>query len=103
MEIKHGQKVKFTHRLKRTTQTRQTEVTSGRTYNTLWKVWAEIPYQGDGLFLGMRTLRNGTRYWLDEAGYVFEPKEYIQTALISQDSTSNPFYVPLDCLEVVDK
>ena len=100
--IAYGDKVKFSHRFLRKTEWRPAETASGRSYNEIWKTWEKFQFGGEGLFLGTRTLKNGTRYWMDEAGYIFEPKEHFQAALISPGPRTNPIYVPLACCQPVN-
>lgn len=57
-----------------------------------------------GLIVGIRTLSNGTREWIDsEKGYEYNPIEYLQAALVVFDMRRKPVLVPIDAIqEVVD-
>ena len=54
-----------------------------------------------GIYLGTRTLSDGTRTWEDEIGYVFSPTAYHTVALVAFSLTRNPVYVPMDALTLV--
>lgn len=70
-----------------------------KTDNKVWVKRFAYPKPRAGLFLGYRTLQNGTRTYEDEVGYIFEPSEYIKAALVVFSEHTNPVYVPLDCME----
>lgn len=55
------------------------------------------------VFLGLRTLSNGRRDVEDEVGYVYEPREYFQVALVVFSARENPVYAPLAALAGVLK
>ena len=66
-------------------------------WNITVKVWEAIPISPRvGIYLGKRTLWNGTRTWEDEVGNVFEPEEHIQAILVCFSVNNNPVYVPVD-------
>jgi hypothetical protein len=48
-----------------------------------------------GIFIGTRTLSDGTREWDSEAGYYFIPKEHFPAALVVFNEKENPEYVRL--------
>ena len=61
------------------------------------KVWeAESINPRTGIYLGKRTLWNGTRTWEDEVGNGFEPEEHIQALLVCFSTNENPVYVPIE-------
>lgn len=93
-EFEHGQRVCYTQKYVRLTERKLHE--SGR-FTEVHKTWKPVPEGGTGIFLGMRTLSNGTRDWeSDEVGYIFNPKEHFKVALISPSPDRNPIYVPLE-------
>ena len=96
-----GQRVSFTHKLKRIITSRRLTTHSGIEYTLHnWKVWEQEPYDCRGaIFLGIRTLKNGTREFDNEYGWSFNPKEYFKAALICPTDKINPVFVPLDCIE----
>ncbi len=56
----------------------------------------------DGIYLGTRTLSDGTRLWeSDEVGYIFSPNAYHTAALVAFSLTRNPVYVPMDAITIV--
>jgi hypothetical protein len=57
-----------------------------------WIYWPIKPRKG--IFLGSRTLWNGTRSWEGEVGNIFEPEEHIKAALVCLSTWENPVYVP---------
>lgn len=65
-----------------------------------WKYWDEV--QGsvkEGIFLGYRTLHNGTSEWESEVGYIFDSHESFKAALVCPSDKKNPVYVPLHAIE----
>ena len=61
------------------------------------KVWEAVPIKPrTGIYLGKRTLWNGTRTWEDEVGNVFEPEEHIQALLVCFSTNENPVYIPTE-------
>ena len=92
-----GDRVNFTHRFIRTEKTIYGKPGYGK---TSWKIWETEPYNGSyGIFLGYRTLKNGTRWFDSEAGWIFTPKEHFKAALICPSKNRNPVFVPVDCME----
>jgi len=86
--MKFGQRVIITHRLEKRKFCRKTR----------W-VLKDIE-QTEGIFLGFRTVQEGHAEWFyqdydfGESGWVFNPENYIRTALIAIEGR-NPIYVPL--------
>lgn len=100
--IPFGKRVSFTHKYVRVRVTRKDKMPSGRECNNSnWKVWNIVPYEvSEGIFLGFRTLKNGTREWDSQYGWSFEPKESFRAALVAPSAKLNPVFVPMDCLSV---
>lgn len=96
-KIEHGARVVVTARLLRQSENRKREMLPVKWER--WKVWTAIPMKATGgIFLGWRTLREGTRHYEgEEVGWVFTPKgEPITAALVSLSPLLNPVYVPAD-------
>lgn len=53
------------------------------------------------LYIGTRTLANGTVDWSEDEGNYFKATEHIQAALVCRNARANPIYVPIDCLQVL--
>lgn len=52
-----------------------------------------------GIYLGTRTLSDGTRLWeSEEVGYIFSPTAYHTVVLVAYSLTRNPVYVPLNAV-----
>lgn len=49
----------------------------------------------NAIFLGYRTLRNGSSEWEDEAGYIFEPEAHFRAMLVCFSPHENPVYTPI--------
>lgn len=64
------------------------------------KEWIKREFTGYGIFLGERTIANGTAEFDSEYGWLFSAKEYIKVALISPGPRKNVFYSPIDSLEL---
>lgn len=65
-------------------------------WNVTIKVWeTEQINPRAGIYLGTRTIWNGTRTWEDEVGNIFEPEEHIKAALVCFSTHENPVYVPV--------
>lgn len=62
----------------------------------VWELWPITPRQA--IFLGWRTLCNGTREWEDEVGAIFTPDKdgYFKAALVCFSTRENPVYVPAE-------
>lgn len=55
-----------------------------------------------GVLVGMRTLSNGLRGWIDsEEGYDYNPTEYLQAVLVAFDIHRKPVLVPIDAVQVL--
>ena len=76
---------------------RRTEVRSRQNDRKYWDTKTIEPREG--VYIGMRTLANGERWWEDEVGYVFEPKEHFRAALVVFSERENPVLIPLDALQ----
>lgn len=92
VKVKVGEKITVNSKLRRVEVYRKNPNGHG---NESWKIWIDkIINPIEVLYLGDRTLVNGTRYWESEVGYIFTPKEYLKTMLvIALDGKTNPFYV----------
>jgi hypothetical protein len=95
--IEHGGTVGFSSTLERKTESRPDA--TGR-YPRTWKVWTAKAHEPrTGIFLGWRTLRDGTRDW-EEGGPYFEAKGApLAAALVSYSTTRKPVYVLAEALE----
>ena len=56
--------------------------------------WVLVPFESEGLFLGMRTIKNGTVCSSYE-GATFTPTEHFRVALVSPGEKLNPVYAPV--------
>lgn len=82
-------------------RTRYERCLSRQQHSTRMRVWeaADIkPRQA--IFLGLRTLCNGSSEWENEVGYVFDPDKdgYIKAALVCFSTKENPVYVPVEAM-----
>lgn len=89
---KHGDIVKFTHKM-----VRMRHPVGDR------KSWTPIPCEGQGIYLGPRVKQNGVVHIPENCDALawFVPDEYITVALVSVDLRSQPLPVCLEGLEVV--
>lgn len=72
-------------------------------WNITVKVWERKEITPRlAIYLGKRTLWNGTRTWEDEVGNVFEPEEHIKALLVCFSAHTNPVYVPVDSVALHD-
>lgn len=88
-KIRFGQKVKATAFLRRVWESR-----NGKGY----KFWLPVEKEINGLFIGYRTLSNGSLEWWEDIGSVYKPINHFQAALVVPSETRNPVYVLLDSL-----
>ena len=68
--------------------------------------WRREYIEAYGLYIGYRTLANGSNVWLgdyDEQYNDWMPEEYLQTALVVLSPRTNPIYVPFDSIVVVEE
>jgi hypothetical protein len=92
-EIKHGQKITINNKLKRVSRFKKL---GNSPYKKEFKVWEEqLIKEKEVIFLGYRTLSNGRNDYYSEYGNLYTPEEYFQAALISENSTLNPYYTKL--------
>jgi hypothetical protein len=60
------------------------------------KIWEAMPIKPrEAIYLGKRTLWNGTRTWEDEVGNIFEPEDHFTAMLVCFSTHENPVYVPM--------
>ena len=69
--------------------------------STRRKVWKRIEFVNtsgiDAIFLGYRTVSDGSSYWESECGYIYEPESHKKVALVMRlDGRTNPFYATLN-------
>jgi len=66
-----------------------------------YKKWTAIETPPTNVyFLGYRTLRNGyIDYYGDEGGVVFKGDGTVKAALVINNRTENPFYVPVETMK----
>lgn len=58
------------------------------------KVWSrEDRIITGGIFLGFRTLSNGSKYFDSEYGWIYTPKKHFRAALVSPGPNRSPVYV----------
>lgn len=69
--------------------------------------WTEMPFEGQGIFLGYRTLSNGS-FSRGGADYGGEPADYgyyawghFKVGLVAYSPKTNPVYVPIESLRQV--
>ena len=69
------------------------------------KFWQAIPIREmDCIFLGLRILSNGNRYFDSDSGWEYTPREWFAVALVAPMSASlNPFYVPPASIGILDE
>jgi hypothetical protein len=61
------------------------------------KIWKQSDFKReDCIFLGYRTIKNGSICYDSEYGNYFVPSEYIRVMLVSINAKENPIYVPLE-------
>ena len=102
----YGKLVKVTHRYKKSHIIRYTPYHRHHPEKTTansWTYWNRVPYRTDGIFLGIRYLREGTRHLENEVGYYFECIGSFKAALVSPGARRNPIYVPLDAVMLLGK
>lgn len=76
---------------------RRTKYERRQHYDTRMKVWEAQPIKPrQAIFLGLRTLCNGSSEWEDEVGYVFDPDKggHFKAMLVCFSTKENPVYVP---------
>ena len=56
----------------------------------------------NGMVIGLRTLSNGFIDYNSDYGYIYNPTEYLQAALVAFDLRRKPILVPLDAVQVVN-
>lgn len=57
----------------------------------------------EGIYIGKRTLSNGSRVWHgSEEGFEYNPQEYLQAALVVFSERERPVLVPMDALGLND-
>lgn len=94
MKIEFGSRVKSNFKLVRKTE-------KAPDYGDL-KTWAPTPCEVSGIFLGYRTLSNGTRFYDCEEGYSFQHRGTVKAAVICPGPNRNSVYVPADSVEGED-
>lgn len=83
--MKHGDSITITNRLRR----RSGKVKNSHKDYKFWHVDQIKPIQG--IFLGHRTISEGTREFNEE--YIeYLPQKYIKVSLVSINAKENPFY-----------
>ncbi len=86
--IKHGQRVMFTEVFTR----------AGRGKSVFWQ--SRSVDVAKGVYLGVRTLRDGIVEFDHEAGCAFKCKRAFRAALVSPGLQRNPIYVPMRALVI---
>jgi len=66
-----------------------------------FRVWEEVDCVIQGIYLGVRTLSNGTSTHNREEGSCYTPKEHFKCALVSPGPNQNCVYVPLTSVKEV--
>jgi len=96
--MKFGQRVGFTHKLERKLRREPYEV-GGLTFHRTWKEWKRIVCPtASGIFIGERTLSNGTVAFETDWGWIYKHDHSFRVALVAPNSRENPVYVPLTCI-----
>lgn len=88
-----GQRVKFSTHLQRRLGNKGTDE-----HRKVWSTTGRYPssgehFGGEGVIVGKRKLANGDRYWEEDYGYIFEPKEYLNAWLVAWDLHRKPVHV----------
>lgn len=96
-ELKYGYIVTFNTVLSRATQP---WAGSG----SVRKYWMTLPMvkKGCGIFLGWRSLRNGTVLYDSDGFPYFKQDEVVKAAYISPNSRKNPIYADPDSVEMMN-
>lgn len=93
-----GDKVKTTARLDRRTRS----AGEGRGWNR--KQWERTNHEEkQGVFIGTRTLQNGTRFWESECGWCWDKESHFEAALVVFNERQSPVHVPLDAVTKVNQ
>lgn len=71
--------------------------------NEEYREWTRVKYRTNGLFLGLRTLKNGRVDCDQDEGWSFVAKEYIRVALVCPGPNLNSVYVPIGSIFEVKK
>jgi len=94
--LNFGYTVSISTKYKRVTRRKPEE--NGR--SKLWRIWdKEEYYKNDCIFLGYRTLSNGTVEYEDEVENYFYAQDSFKVALVCPGPNLNPVYVPLHCIK----
>ncbi len=95
MSLQLGQKVTITAKYIR----RQTYFGDNR----VAKFWYKVDLKPrEGIYIGRRTLTNGTRVW--DGGsemYIYSPEEYVHAILVVFSDLHRPVLVPMDSFSEV--
>lgn len=88
-----------------TVELMRTERSENRTVNGKNKLvhikyWKSLPIKVTGIFIGFRTLYNGTVMWAEYEGTTFKPESKIRAAIIVPSARRNPVYVLRDSILV---
>jgi len=96
----YGKKVIISATYRRGREQRTVINKQGRETTSIWKVWKRRYFESNGIFLGFRWLKEGTREYELEYGYYFAVKGGFKVALVSPSPRLNPVYVPLDAIRM---
>jgi hypothetical protein len=77
----------------------ENRVANGRNELVHIKYWKKLSIKVTGLFIGFRTLYDGTVTWAEYEGTTFKPESQIRAALIVPSARRNPVYVLRDSIE----
>lgn len=93
-KLKFGDRILITNKLVRK-QKQGTYQRTGYPRNVTLKVWDQQPLMKltEVLVIGKRTLWNGEKWWEEEAGYQFNPKEKVSAYLVAEKMSRKPYYV----------
>ena len=92
--MKFGDKILITHKLVRK-QKQATYQRTGYARTVTLKVWEEKPTHKltEVIVIGKRTLWNGERWFEEDGGYQFNPKEKLTAYLVVEKMSRKPYYI----------
>jgi len=90
-EIFLGKKITVNYRLKRVTKFSEFNEHGRRRRLKIWE--PRLTEILDVIVVGKRTLSNGTTYYEEGYGNIYEPKEYFTALLVVRTLKESPFYI----------
>jgi hypothetical protein len=101
MKFKYGDRVSISKKLRRVqrSEMRLNEFTV-KSQEVSLKIWITHDFcRTNCIFLGERTLSNGSRGYDMDYGYIYYPVDYFKAALVSPGPNESPVYVPFEFIE----